>query len=242
MAAAARRQSRVNSLRLDRWTAGLVLLGLIGVVTWSYWTSGFAWVVLSPTFTGAEKVAYIQGYFRAWGSAAPLVYTAIVVVEVVVAPLPGTMLYVPGGLIFGWFVGGLTSLIGNVIGAGICCAIARRLGRPYAERFFSRESIAKYDALLARNAVWVVLLLRVNPLTSSDLVSYAAGFTSMPIWKVMLGTALGMAPLCFLQAYFAEEIFTRFPLLIYPLVGASLLYAAYAVWVLSRLRNPATGS
>jgi hypothetical protein len=51
-----------------------------------------------------------------------------------------------------------------------------------------------------------------------------------------------MAPLCFLQAYFAEEIFTRFPLLIYPLVGASLLYAAYAVWVLSRLRNPATGS
>jgi threonine/homoserine/homoserine lactone efflux protein len=57
----------------------------------------------------------------------------------------------------------------------------------------------------------------------------------MSTWRVMLGTLLGMAPLCFLQAYFAEELFTRFPALIYPLVGACALYAAYAVWILARL-------
>jgi uncharacterized membrane protein YdjX (TVP38/TMEM64 family) len=222
---------------LDRLAAGLVLLVLIALAGWSYWSGGFAWVVLSPSVDGTEKVAYIREYFHSWGSAAPLIYTAIVVVEVIVAPLPGTMLYVPGGLIFGWFVGGLATLTGNIIGAAICCAIAQRLGRPYAERFFSRESIAKYDAILARNAVWVILLLRINPLTSSDLVSYAAGFTSMPLWKVVLGTALGMAPLSFAQAYFAEEIFTRFPVLLYPLVIASVLYAAYAVWVLTRLKT-----
>jgi uncharacterized membrane protein YdjX (TVP38/TMEM64 family) len=222
---------------LDRLAAGLVLFLLIALASWSYWSGGFAFVVLSPSVDGAEKVTYIREYFNSWGSAAPLVYTAIVVIEVIVAPLPGTMLYVPGGLIFGWFVGGLATLTGNIIGAAICCAIAQRLGRPYAERFFSRESIARYDALLARNAVWVILLLRINPLTSSDLVSYAAGFTSMPLWKVVLGTALGMAPLSFAQAYFAEEIFTRFPVLLYPLVIASLLYATYAVWVLSRLRT-----
>ena len=222
---------------LDRWAAGLVLVLLVSLTIWSYASGGFAWVVLSPGVRGADKVAYIREYFLAWGSVAPLIYTLIVVVEVIVAPLPGTMLYVPGGLIFGWFVGGLATLTGNIIGAAICCAIAQRLGRPYAERFFSRESIAKYDALLARNAVWVILLLRINPLTSSDLVSYAAGFTSMPLWKVVLGTALGMAPLCFLQAYFAEEIFTRFPVLLYPLVIVSVLYASYAVWVLMRLRS-----
>ena len=46
----------------------------------------------------------------------------------------------------------------------------------------------------------VVLLLRANPLTSSDLVSYAAGVAGVPPWKVAAGTLIGLAPLCYLQA------------------------------------------
>jgi uncharacterized membrane protein YdjX (TVP38/TMEM64 family) len=86
----------------------------------------------------------------------------------------------------------------------------------------------------------VIVLLRVNPLTSADLVSYAAGLTSVSIWRVMVGTFLGMAPLCFAQAYFAEELFLHFPALLYPLAIVSVLYVTYAVWVISRLRAPAT--
>lgn len=222
----------------DRWLAGLALTAVVSLVAWSWLSGGFAAVVLSPALDGESKVRYIQEYFLAWGSLAPFVYVLIVTLEVVIAPIPGTMLYVPGGLIFGWQVGGVTTLTGNVIGAVLCAAIARSLGRPYAERFFARESLSRYDALLSRNAIWVILLLRINPLTSSDLVSYAAGLTSMPIWKVAIGTLLGMAPLCFLQAYFAEELFTRFPVLLYPLVVISVLYMAYVVWLLSRLQRP----
>jgi len=225
----------------DRWLAVLALAVVTSLVAWSWLSGGFAAVVLSPSIDGAGKVRYIQEYFESWGSLAPLVYVVIVTLEVVVAPIPGTMLYVPGGLIFGWQIGGLTTLAGNVLGAVLCAGISRSLGRPYAERFFARESLARYDALLSRNAIWVILLLRVNPLTSSDLVSYAAGLTSMPIWKVGVGTLLGMAPLCFLQAYFAEELFTRFPVLLYPLVVVSVIYMAYVVWLLSRLQRPAAG-
>jgi len=221
----------------DRWLAGLVLAVVTALVAWSYLSGGFAAIVLSPSIDGEAKVKYIQEYFLSWGSLAPFVYVLIVTLEVIVAPIPGTMLYVPGGLIFGWKVGGITTLAGNIIGATICASVSRTLGRPYAERFFARESLAKYDTLLSRNAIRVIFLLRVNPLTSSDLVSYAAGLTSMPIWKVIVGTALGMAPLCFLQAYFAEELFTRFPVLLYPLVVVSVLYVAYVVWLLSRLRT-----
>ncbi len=223
----------------DRWLAGLVLAAVTSLVAWSYFTGGFAAVILSPSFDGEAKVEYIQDYFLAWGSLAPLVYVLIVTLEVVIAPIPGTLLYVPGGLIFGWQIGGLATLAGNVIGAVICAGVSRSLGRPYAERFFARESLARYDALLSRNAIWVILLLRINPLTSSDLVSYAAGLTSMPIWKVAVGTLLGIGPLCFLQAYFAEELFTRFPALLYPLVIVSVLYVAYVVWLLSRLQRSA---
>ena len=54
-------------------------------------------------------------------------------------------------------------------------------------------------------------LLRLNPLTTSDLVSYAAGVAGVPAWKVALGTLVGLAPWCYLQAYFAEQVFEVVP-------------------------------
>ena len=59
--------------------------------------------------------------------------------------------------------------------------------------------------------MWVVLLLRLNPLTTSDLVSYAAGVAGVPAWKVAVGTLVGLAPWCYLQAYFAERVFEVVP-------------------------------
>ncbi len=64
------------------------------------------------------------------------------------------------------------------------------------ERYLQRESLQACESQLVRSGAWIIFLLRLNPLTSSDLVSYAAGATRMPVWKVMLGTLCGMAPLC----------------------------------------------
>jgi uncharacterized membrane protein YdjX (TVP38/TMEM64 family) len=220
-----------------RWLSGFILAAVLAAGLWSYFGGGFVSLAAARGLDGHEKVRLIQAYFAGWGPAAPLVYIAIVIAEVVVAPIPGTMLYLPGGLIFGWKVGGVTSLIGNTIGAGLCCLIARSFGRPYVERFFPADQLARYDAILGRHALWVIILLRGNPLTSADLVSYAAGLTSVAIWRVMLGTMIGMAPLCFAQAYFAEALFTQFPALLYPLAIVGVVYVAYAAWVISRFRT-----
>ena len=82
---------------------------------------------------------------------------------------------------------------------------------------------------------WIVFLLRVNPLTSSDFVSYAAGATTMPLWKLMLGTFLGMAPLCWAQSYLADEILTAYPKLIYPLLIACAVYTVVVVLVARKM-------
>ena len=75
-------------------------------------------------------------------------------------------------------------------------------------------------------------LLRVNPLTSSDIVSYMAGAVGVPVWRVALGTFIGMAPLCYAQAYLAEQIFEILPGAVYVLVAAGLIYvAALVVWL-----------
>jgi len=44
-----------------------------------------------------------------------------------------------------------------------------------------------------------------------------------------------MAPLCFVQAYFSQEIFTAFPRLIYPVILAGAGYLIFVVHVLRQL-------
>ena len=210
------------------------LAGIIGFTAWSYAEGGLVAVLLRGDLSAADKLDALHAFFTSMGAAAPAVYVALVTVEVVVAPIPGTVLYAPGGVIFGGFWGGTLSLLGNVLGAALAFAIMRALGRSAAERFIEAEHLGRYERRLAESGTLLVFLLRVNPLTSSDLVSYAAGLTAMPMRKLVAGTALGMAPLCYAQAYLAEGLLEAFPRLIYPLLVVGLGYAVLFMFVFQR--------
>ena len=213
-----------------------VLTLLVAWTAWSYSSGGIVWILLDPSLEAESKVSSLKDFFEQWGAFSPVVYVVIVTIEVVVAPIPGTLLYLPGGVIFGGFVGGSLSLAGNVLGAGISCSLMRSLlGRKWTASFFRKESLGKLHAMIEKHGFWIVLLLRLNPLTSSDLVSYASGLTRITVMTVMIGTLIGMAPLCYAQAYFAEEMFTMFPWLVWPMLVGCVAYAVVVVLVVRRL-------
>ncbi len=222
----------------------IVLVVLIGWAVLSYATEGLVYVLVTGTPDQGPWLDRLRAAVASWGPFAPVVYTAIVVVEVVVAPIPGTLLYAPGGAIFGGFLGGTLSLIGNVIGAAISCLLGGAIG----ERLFGAASageIGRYRERLQARGLWVVLLLRANPLTSSDLVSYAAGIAGVPAWKVAAGTLVGMAPLCYLQAYFAARIFELIPGRVVAAGGILVVIAIVVMIVSGRQRGgaaPASGA
>jgi uncharacterized membrane protein YdjX (TVP38/TMEM64 family) len=231
------KQNKKHSFPLWAWrlAGGGLLLALSVFFCWSYYTDGIVATVLSTTLPSAEKVEAIQELFAAWGNLAPLVYLLLVIAEVVIAPIPGTLLYLPGGMLFGGFWGGTITLIGNTIGAGLACAIMRSLLGPEAREKIARKPFfIRQRERIERHGMGIILLLRINPLTSSDLVSYAAGPTPIPVTHVMLGTFMGMAPLCYLQAYTSMTLFDSFPWLLWPLVGIAIIYLGILCWLLWR--------
>jgi uncharacterized membrane protein YdjX (TVP38/TMEM64 family) len=166
----------------------------------------------------------LRAYILGWGALAPLAYVLAVTIEVLIAPFPGTLLYAPGGAIFGGFVGGALSLAGNVLGAVIATMIGRALGEGWVARRWSAARIEQHRRGLLTRATWIIFLLRVNPLTSSDLVSYLAGALGVSVRSVGIGTLAGMAPLCFVQSYLAAAIFTYLPAGLWIVIGLGVLY------------------
>jgi uncharacterized membrane protein YdjX (TVP38/TMEM64 family) len=85
----------------------------------------------------------------------------------------------------------------------------------------------------------VIFLLRINPLTSSDFVSYIAGAMGVPIRHVVIGTLAGMAPFCFAQAFLAASLFELVPGGPIILLALGVLYLVIVLWfVLGRKRSP----
>lgn len=228
--------------QLSRWLlrclgAALLLLPA-GLAAWSWSHGGLVATLVSADLPAADKVAAVRNAFLSFGPAAPLAYLLFVIVEVVVAPIPGLMLHAPGGVIFGGWLGGTLGLLGNVLGAGIACTAVRWLGgRRLAERWFEQGALQSVREGIDRRGFWIVFGLRVNPLTSSDLVSYAAGLTALPVWQVMLATALGMAPLSYAQAHFAAELFRAAPWLFYPALVLTAIYVAAVAVAVARLNR-----
>lgn len=215
----------------------IIACALAGWALYSYWTAGFVHVLVSGTPDQGPWLERVRETVAGWGRLAPIVYTLAVVVEVIVAPIPGTLLYAPAGAIFGGFVGGSLSLVGNVVGAAICCVLGQMIGERVLSRRVDKSQLGRYRTLLEKRGMWLVLLLRLNPLTTSDLVSYAAGVAGVPAWKVAVGTLFGLAPWCYLQAYFAERVFEVIPGSILILGGVALILIAVCVLVIGRRTN-----
>jgi len=221
-----------------RLIAILFLAAIVSLVAWSYFGGGFAATLLDSDISSETKMEMIREFFDGWGIFSPLVYLAIVTVEVVVAPIPGTLIYLPGGYVFGGLLGGTLALAGNVLGAGIACQLMRSLvGTSLMQSLARNEKLIRYQRTIDRHGFLIVMLLRLNPLTSSDLVSYAAGLTAIPTRTVMLATLVGMAPLCYAQAYMAMTLFQQFPWLVWPLIAVCLLYFCVVFWMLWSVRK-----
>ena len=207
----------------------------IAAAMWSYASGGTIKMLVDSAGSlgdSGQTLTTLRAALDRWGPLAPAVYVAAVVIEVLVAPIPGTILYAPAGALFGGLVGGTLSLIGNTIGAAIACGVGSALGEGALSRRIEGTRLARYKTAIQERGLWVVMLLRMNPLTSSDLVSYLAGAVGVPIWRVALGTFIGMAPLCYAQAYLAEQIFDVLPGAVYILVAAGLVYIlALVIWL-----------
>ena len=220
----------------------MVLVAILLTMLVSWCNDGIVAKLLDAKLSASERVLALQHYFQETGFFAPVAYVIFVIAEVIVAPIPGLKLYAPGGLIFGPWLGGFLAIIGNTIGAGISCALVRSAGSGWLEKISANTSMEKLQGQLNRRGFWMILFLRLNPLTSSDLVSYAAGLTRIPTWHVKLATGIGMAPLCFAQSWLSDGIFNRWPGLIWPLIIAGLLYLGAVSVILSRMLKSPTAA
>ena len=127
---------------------------------------------------------------RSFGIFAPLAIIAAIIIEVVLAPIPGFIPAITAGFIFGAFYGSLYTYTGNVWGSFLVFWLSRKFGRVIAEKLFGEEKLIKYEKMISRRENFL-LFLYVFPVFPLDIMSGAFGLSSISFKKFALGVSVG---------------------------------------------------
>jgi len=148
----------------------------------------------------------IKGYILSFGIWAPIISFLLMVFQSVAAPLPAFLITFANAGLFGWVKGAILSWTSAMAGAVLCFYIARIYGRNTVEKLTSKFALEEIDDFFERYGNYAILIARLLPFISFDIVSYAAGLTSMSLWSFLWATGLGQLPATIVYSYAGEKL------------------------------------
>ena len=161
--------SRRTRQVLIAWGAAVAL-----VLLYMVWPPFHNWVQRALDLLSGTNVEQMRGYLLGFGAWAPAISALLMVLQALVLPVPSSLLTLANGLLFGTFWGAVLSWSSAMVAAVVCYAISRALGRPVAARLVGEGALRFADCFFERYGRHALLIARLIPGVSFDVVSYAA--------------------------------------------------------------------
>lgn len=178
-----------------RWRTPLALAAIAAAVL-AFWLSPLREAV------DPERVAtWLRSIRAVWW--APLAFIGAYTIFNVFL-VPGTILTLTAGAVWGWWTGGLWVLAASTIGSAAPYFLARSGSAGVTEALRARA--ARLAALLQDQGFTTLLLLRLVPIVPYNLLNYAAGFAGVKPRAYFAATFLGTIPGIFVFTYSADAI------------------------------------
>ena len=164
--------------------------------------------VVALILLGRAAGGYAQG-FVAWvdglGAWGPVVFIAGYVAACV-AFVPGALLTIAAGVIFGLLRGVACVFAGAVLGSTAAFLVSRHLARRVIEKRVTGDArFASIDRAIARDGLKIVFLLRLSPVFPFNLLNYALGLTRVSLRDYLLAS-VGMFPGTVLYVYYGTAL------------------------------------
>ncbi|MFA6265282.1 MAG: TVP38/TMEM64 family protein [Pseudolabrys sp.] len=168
--------------RYQRWlllalTALLVIAAILSLL-WLFW--------------GVTNIAALQARVASLGHWAPAGFILLYGLSTV-AGLPGGVLDVVGGVVFGPVYGSLINLAGGSLGAALAFLVARYVAADWVRRR-AGPRVQKVIRSVEQDGWQFVAFVRLVPILPYTIANYLLGLTRIPFHHYVLATIVFMAP------------------------------------------------
>lgn len=166
-------------------------------------TAAILWELREPIvntmtwFGNRETVTTSMERAGIWG---PGVLFILFVLQVFVAFIPGQALMVASGYLYGFWGGFLLSWLSLVAGGEAAYVLARRYGRPFAEKWISPGVLEHWNRAAAGQGIVFFAISLVMPLVPNDAMCYVAGLGSISRPRFFAANMLGRGLACLITS------------------------------------------
>jgi len=140
-----------------------------------------------------------------WAQANPRAAKAAFVLAFVIAAVcmvPGSLLMLAGGIVFGVAQGLPLAWLGSTLGAICAFLTGRFLARSWVEsKLRAMPRLRALDSAIGHRGWLIVLLARLSIVIPYNLLNYALGLTQVGFGAYVFSTAAGMLPACVVYLY-----------------------------------------
>ena len=174
--------------RKKYWAAGAGVIFLLLFVV-------VAWVVGRPMIRFFNRPELFRQWVDSHGLLGRAAFLAMMVIQIIIALIPGEPMEIGAGYAFGFWEGTLLCLLGIAIGSALVFLLVRRFGTKVVEIFFSQEKIQSLRFLhQSKKRDLLIFLVLFIPGTPKDLLSYFAGLTDIPLKRWILIATVARIP------------------------------------------------
>lgn len=185
------------------------LFKLLGLLAFIGITAGIVialWPSLSQIFepNGTDRV--IES-IQSQGAFGVLMLLGLQFLQVVVAFIPGEVVQVAAGMLYGPWLGSLIILFGCVVSSAVIYVIVHRLGAPFVRDMVSKEHLEKfYEFEKSGKLNVVVFILFLIPAMPKDVFTYLVPLTNMRMRTFLILATIGRIPGVLVSTYAAAEL------------------------------------
>ena len=149
------------------------------------------WQQLFNFFSNPDK---IRSTILKTGFLAPIVFIFLIILQVLIAPIPGQEMGLMSGYIFGPIKGTIYSMIGLTIGSYIAFKLSRVYGAPLVKKLVDKKTFEKFNKIALEKGPFTLFLLYLFPALPDDSICYIAGLTKIKIKNLVIISAIGRFP------------------------------------------------
>ncbi len=151
-------------------------------------------IVAARIFNLGERLGELREWILSLGALGPFVYMVLYAVAVVLA-LPGSVITILAGVLFGSLIGTAVVSVASTLGASMAFVIARHIARDaVAERLSKNKKFHRLDQMTHDYGAIIVAITRLIPLFPFNLLNYGFGLTKVSFRTYLFWSWLCMLP------------------------------------------------
>jgi uncharacterized membrane protein YdjX (TVP38/TMEM64 family) len=162
-------------------------------------------IIISNHFNLQELFSKSLLWVNSLGWLAPVAFIVIYNIATLLF-IPGSLLTLKGGCLFGFLWGSIYVLIAATIGATFAFLVGRYISRDWVcQKIGNKPKFKAIDKAVAKNGFKIVFLTRLSPIFPFNLLNYAFGVTQVSLKDYIIGS-VGMIPGTAMYVYMGSLI------------------------------------